>query len=685
MTIKALYPTVEPSLELDFANTKALDPRISFARASTGTYVGADGLIKAAASGVARFDHSTTGESLGLLVEEGRTNYVPYSEQFDNALWIKTRSTVSGNTIIAPDGKTTADAIVEDSVNNNHFIAFGPYVSGGGTTFPTTAGADYVVSIFVKRGAGSRNCFIYLKRYTGTAYGGCFFNFDTEVLTVNTGKSHKIDKFSNGWYRISFVGTVDTTGTVEPILEVYLIEGTSNFNYQGNGASSIYLWGAQVELGSVLTSYIPTGNALSGTTRAADVASVSNANSSIFSTSAFTTINSPFGTAGGSSTLGFAGPVVKRTSVYNGNLSSSQINTLTGTSDFWRWRVTGSTFALPNFFTDGNVTVDWNDGVVETLTTGVHTFVDGKTYHDIGFRLNSGTYFGPSVSNNGTYANRVVAVGPTPASMKINASVVFSGCVNLKIVDATLNLTGGTNFTNAWFLNYALSSLPVVDTSTGTNFTNTWYACVSLTSFPLINISTGSLFYSTWVNCQGLTSFPLLNFSSATVLEATWNNCTGLTSFPLINTSNVTNFNYTWNNCFSLTSFPLINTAAGTVFFSTWLQCYGLTSFPALNFSAGTDFRDAWRSCSSLSTFPPNMFNTTGSLISTAFGTAFTGCALTAISIENILTSLVTNGRSNITLDMAGGTNAGASTWTAPALSAYATLVSRGWTITRNA
>jgi hypothetical protein len=75
MTTKNLYPNSVPSLNLNFAKLKRLDPRVTFTRASTGTYVGADGLIKTAGNGVARFDHSATGESLGLLVEEARTNY----------------------------------------------------------------------------------------------------------------------------------------------------------------------------------------------------------------------------------------------------------------------------------------------------------------------------------------------------------------------------------------------------------------------------------------------------------------------------------------------------------------------------------------------------------------------------------------------------------------------------------
>jgi hypothetical protein len=69
MTIKNLYPSQRPSLDLNFARTKRLDPRITYSRASSGTYVDENGLIQSVATNVARFDHDpVTGESLGLLV-----------------------------------------------------------------------------------------------------------------------------------------------------------------------------------------------------------------------------------------------------------------------------------------------------------------------------------------------------------------------------------------------------------------------------------------------------------------------------------------------------------------------------------------------------------------------------------------------------------------------------------------
>jgi hypothetical protein len=511
------------------------------------------------------------------------------------------------------------------------------------------------------------------------------------------------------------------------------------------------------------------------------VATLSNTNSSIFPTSAFTVVNSPFGTAGGGSTVKLVGPTIARTAVYNGDLTQAQINALAGVNDgFWRWRVTGASFALPTFTTDGSVTVDWGDGVVETLTTAAHTFTDSNAYHAIGFRLNSGTYFRPYINNNATYKAQIIAIGPAPASMKIDAFGAFYIGATLKAFDATVDVTGGTSFQDAWRTCSGLTSFPLINTSAATNFTNTWNGCSSLTSFPLINTAAVTNFLNAWSGCSGLTSFPLINTAAATSLRGAWGTCSGLTSFPLINstactnfleawlncssltsfplintgagtnfqstwqgcsglasfplintaagtsflnawkncssltsfplisTGAGTNFNGTWDACSNLTSFPLINTGAGTIFTYTWRNCSSLTSFPLINLSAGTDFNNAWASCSSLTsfpaisftsatflgdawdgctnlaTFPANVFNTTGTLTSTAFIRAFSICALTAASIENILTSLVTNGQSNITLGLSGGTNAGAATWTTAANTAYATLISRGWTITRN-
>lgn len=77
MTIKANYPDLNPSLILDFVNAQALDPRVTFSRASKGTYVDRVGTWREAEVNQPRFDHDpATGKRLGLLFEEQRTNLI---------------------------------------------------------------------------------------------------------------------------------------------------------------------------------------------------------------------------------------------------------------------------------------------------------------------------------------------------------------------------------------------------------------------------------------------------------------------------------------------------------------------------------------------------------------------------------------------------------------------------------
>jgi hypothetical protein len=133
MTIKALYPTVRPSLNLDFAKTKVLDPRITFTRASTATFVGANGLTQTAASDVPRFDHNpTTGESLGLLVEEARTNLLLNSATLStqSVTVAAAANTLSfyGTGTVTLTGVGTAGPLVGTGVNNRVSLTFTPTV-----------------------------------------------------------------------------------------------------------------------------------------------------------------------------------------------------------------------------------------------------------------------------------------------------------------------------------------------------------------------------------------------------------------------------------------------------------------------------------------------------------------------------------------------------------------------------
>lgn len=271
-----------------------------------------------------------------------------------------------------------------------------------------------------------------------------------------------------------------------------------------------------------------------------------------------------------------------------------------------------------------------------------------------------------------------------------------------------INTSAVTQFIATWQGCSALTSFPLINTGAATDFTAAWQNCTSLTSFPAINASTGVTFNATWANCRSLTSFPSITPSSGTNFESAWRDCRALTSFPLINISNARNIGYAWMDCSLLASFPLLDTALVTDIRSSWRRTTALTSFPALNFAsvtlvgdpaftnAGawcgsgitafpsvtfpsmTSARSGWRDCIALTTFPAGVFN---GCSCTDFREAFNNCALDATSVNNILVSIESNGTSNGTLNMTGGTNAAP---TGAGATAKTALQGRGWTVTTN-
>jgi protein tyrosine phosphatase (PTP) superfamily phosphohydrolase (DUF442 family) len=254
-------PIIRPSLLLDFANSKTIDPRITFTRASTATYTGADGLIKNAASGEARFDYNPiTGESLGLLIEEQRTNLLTYSENFDNAAWAKAGLTVAINSAIAPDGTLTADKIVESATNGGHYIEM-----GGVTTVTNTS---LTFSFYVKAVEKTNNLYVQIYDSNTANYLRITIDLGNKsfVSSASAGTaslvSGSITIASNDWLRVTISGipASSNSGSLYACRISFLKNDNSNLIYTGDGTSGIYLWGAQLEQGAFATSYIPSAD-----------------------------------------------------------------------------------------------------------------------------------------------------------------------------------------------------------------------------------------------------------------------------------------------------------------------------------------------------------------------------------------------------------------------------------------
>jgi hypothetical protein len=132
-----------PSLDLRFAATKSLNDYVSgnnlitFTRASSGTFVDSAGVIQTAATDVPRFDHDPlTGESLGLLIEEERTNLLlnsgTLSTQSVTVTAVAHTLSFTGTGTITLTGTSTAGPLVGTGTGESNRVSL---------TFTPTAGS----------------------------------------------------------------------------------------------------------------------------------------------------------------------------------------------------------------------------------------------------------------------------------------------------------------------------------------------------------------------------------------------------------------------------------------------------------------------------------------------------------------------------------------------------------------
>jgi len=273
------FPTIRPTLDLNFAATKTLDRRITFTRDSIGTYTDEFGIIQTVPNNVPRFDHDPeTGESLGLLIEERRTNYEVYSSSIHTAYTassgtgtvIRTASTAT----ITPDGTSTTDAIIEDTSTNTQHTIIDAVID----TF-TQSTAVWTHSVFVKLISGSR---LFASRIYGTGNDDVYVEYNLSTGTSSDGASannqvisHGMDEYPNGWWRcwVSFTAPGDAEGWLLGLADGSAAELPT---YDGDGTSGVYIWGAQLEEGEFPTSYIPTSG--STVTRNKDIAVIKGTN-----------------------------------------------------------------------------------------------------------------------------------------------------------------------------------------------------------------------------------------------------------------------------------------------------------------------------------------------------------------------------------------------------------------------
>jgi hypothetical protein len=251
-----------PVMQLDFLNNTSLNSRITFSRGTGATRVNASGFIETVGNADPRFDYDpVTLAPRGLLIEEARTNILTYSDDFTNAIWLKTNATVTANVTASPDGTANADKLVETAVTGTH----NTYRSMGVVT------GAYTQTFYAK---AAERSWIYVEP-DGSSATRTYYNLvgNGSLGTIGTGVTASIVPAGNGWYKLTCTYTF-AAATAWAIIGLATANGTNS--YAGDGTSGLFLYGAQLEAGAFATSYIPT--VASTVSRSADVATMTGTN-----------------------------------------------------------------------------------------------------------------------------------------------------------------------------------------------------------------------------------------------------------------------------------------------------------------------------------------------------------------------------------------------------------------------
>jgi hypothetical protein len=206
-----------------------------------------------------------------LLLEKQSTNYITYSEQFDNAAWTKNGVSITANDTTSPDGTQNADKLTSNDPSGSVYRIY------EANAIPSDSVCS--VSVYFKYD-NWQYAFIVGDNYSGA---GKFVVFDLINGTntfVSSGYTATISSVGSGWYKCTMTGEMGITAYCQfglaPTSTAYNSISIAN-------GKNLYVWGTQREVSSYPTSYIPTTS--STATRVADVANKSSI-SSLFGASA---------------------------------------------------------------------------------------------------------------------------------------------------------------------------------------------------------------------------------------------------------------------------------------------------------------------------------------------------------------------------------------------------------------
>ena len=253
------YPTVRPTLDLNFVATNKLDSRVKFFRNSHATYIDKDGIVRIVGNNVPRFDYDPeTKECLGLLMEGSSSSRLTQSSHNTAGVGLY-HQIMTDNYYKGPDD-------IEGSAREYIHRGDSGSATGGSTSIWANQAIGIAnpvsVSLFVKITRGSSMGFELLDNNNSLnshrvdISGGYISDGSyATVSTNNPGNSEgttSYQRFPNGWVKIKWEN-ISGSGNTTTYMQLYLQNHATSTAVNPVGYA---VWGFQVENEAFCTSTI---------------------------------------------------------------------------------------------------------------------------------------------------------------------------------------------------------------------------------------------------------------------------------------------------------------------------------------------------------------------------------------------------------------------------------------------
>lgn len=229
------------------SDVESNDPRIEIYTTAKSLYKQASISDILFGYGIGDVQDKLSNEYSIRLKKANDKNNLFFSEEFNDGYWFKHNIEIVPNKKLAPNGSYSSDVLKEQptKIQSSHNIS----------SEITTQLQPYTFSIYAKKGSANH---IILR--LGEIDQRATFNLEegTYNLANNTSVKATINKLnSSDWYRCSITTKIEG----KALIIIGLSNSKNEYNYREN-KNELYIWGAQLEKGELLTPYVKNNNAL---------------------------------------------------------------------------------------------------------------------------------------------------------------------------------------------------------------------------------------------------------------------------------------------------------------------------------------------------------------------------------------------------------------------------------------